>query len=616
MSAEDQPAIDLGREADFQLGGLTVRPSRRELAAGAERSILEPRVMQALVALARSRGEVVSRDALIAMCWNGRIVGDDAINACVAKVRRAGEASGAYEIETIPRVGYRLTAGADSPAPATPVSGDALAVLPFDNLSPDPDLAYLSDGISEEILHTLARRSGLKVIGRASSFQFRGAGKAVADIASQLGVTHVLDGSVRRSGERLRISAQLIACATQVAVWADRFEREVTDVFALQDEVAQAVAQALNRILAPGPRTGAVDPVAYELYLRGSGFPMQNDRATVQTNIGLLEQAVRRAPDFAEAWGRLAFTRAALAYYLPSREAAVARQQAVDEAMRALGLDPRCAYAAIAMARTLPATGSFAGQRQWLERALAWAPQDSFAIHMHWRFLASTGASRDAVRRAREAVALDPGFLGGAVGLGAMLRDAGRLEEAENVFTDAAARWPEFEAPGLGLALTLAARRDFERAAAVLADHDLGVYRSAVGWFLSVLQDETRGRAIAGLRRQLGRSGRIDFQTMVIAAHLGHSDEALEIALQAELVPDPDAPEPAGADGQHLQILFSANMPEIRRDPRFVLVCAKLGLVDYWLASATWPDCVEEVAPYYDFKAECRRAAAGAPASG
>src|SRR5690349_14207984 len=108
MSAEDQPpAIDLGREADFQLGGLTVRPSRRALAAGAERSILEPRVMQALVALARSRGEVVSRDALIAMCWNGRIVGDDAINACVTKVRRAGEASGAYEIETIPRVGYR-----------------------------------------------------------------------------------------------------------------------------------------------------------------------------------------------------------------------------------------------------------------------------------------------------------------------------------------------------------------------------------------------------------------------------------------------------------------------------------------------------------------------------
>src|SRR6476469_8824085 len=103
------PAMDLAREADFRVGPLLVRPSRREAGEGAARQLLEPRVMQVLVALARQPDEVVSRDELVAVCWAGRIVGDDAINNCVAKVRRLGEASGAFAIETIPRVGYRLT---------------------------------------------------------------------------------------------------------------------------------------------------------------------------------------------------------------------------------------------------------------------------------------------------------------------------------------------------------------------------------------------------------------------------------------------------------------------------------------------------------------------------
>jgi len=154
-------AIDLAREADFRLGGLLVRPSRREAGEGEARRVLEPRVMQAIVALARQPDEVVSRDELIESCWGGRIVGDDAINNCLAKVRRLGEASGAFEIETVPRVGYRLTpAGADAastpeppprPAAAAPAASDdnmLLAVLPFENLSPDPELSFFSEGVA------------------------------------------------------------------------------------------------------------------------------------------------------------------------------------------------------------------------------------------------------------------------------------------------------------------------------------------------------------------------------------------------------------------------------------------------------------------------------------
>jgi TolB-like protein len=117
-----------------------------------------------------------------------------------------------------------------------------LAVLAFDNLSGDPGMAYFSDGVSEEIQQTFARGADLKVIGRTSSFQLRGADKTVRKAAAELKATHVLDGSVRRRGERVRISAQLIDCASETALWSNRFDRDLTDIFALQDEIAAEVA--------------------------------------------------------------------------------------------------------------------------------------------------------------------------------------------------------------------------------------------------------------------------------------------------------------------------------------------------------------------------------------
>jgi TolB-like protein len=300
----------LAREPDFRLGPLEVRPSRREMICGEDRVLVEPQVMRLLIVLVRHRGDVVSREELIDGCWDGRVVGDDAINACIAKARRAGEATGAYRIETIPRVGYRLHADAVLAAPPAPQGDEVLlAVLPFENLSDDPQLSYFSDGVSEEILQTLAQRTDLKLIGRSSSFQLRGRDKSIANVMRQLNATHVLDGAVRRSGDRTRISAQLIDCATQTAAWADRFEAEQSDIFALQDQVATAVAQAMRCALAPAVRSGAVDPVAYDLYLRGNTPPSEMSTA-YRAEIALLEEAVDRAPTFADAWASLGFLRA------------------------------------------------------------------------------------------------------------------------------------------------------------------------------------------------------------------------------------------------------------------------------------------------------------------
>lgn len=246
MSADELP-IDLAHEQAFRLGLLEIRPATREvIGPGERREVLEPRVMQVLTALARRRGEVVSRDDLIGTCWGGRLVGDDAVNRCVAALRRLDADS--IAIETIARVGYRLE---ERPDTAT-VCEALVAVLPFENLSDEAGMGYFSDGISEEILQAVSRRTDLKVIGRSASFQFRGSQKALTHVAEQLRATHVLDGSVRRSGEQVRITAYLIECESQTTLWSDRFDRRLADVFALQDAIAEAVATALTQALGPG----------------------------------------------------------------------------------------------------------------------------------------------------------------------------------------------------------------------------------------------------------------------------------------------------------------------------------------------------------------------------
>jgi len=243
--------VDLAREPAFRLASLDVRPATREvLGRAGSRRVLEPRVMQVLVALARRRGEVVSRDELIDACWRGRAVGDDAVNRCVAALRRLAQAFGGPVIETIARVGYRLDeTGAACGANANTPPRTLVAVLPFESLSDEAGMGHLSDGVSEEILQTLAEHTALRVAGRAASFQFRGARKVVRDVADALSATHVLDGSVRRCGLRVRVSAYLIECEGQTTLWSGRFDRDLADVFALQDAVAEAVRAALHEAL-------------------------------------------------------------------------------------------------------------------------------------------------------------------------------------------------------------------------------------------------------------------------------------------------------------------------------------------------------------------------------
>mgnify|MGYP001821094795 CR=1 FL=1 len=245
---------------------------------------------------------------------------------------------------------------------ASPIARDTpetvLAVLAFDNLSSDPELQFFSDGISEEIIQRLSRGARLKVIGRTSSFQFRGERKAEA--ASALRCTHVLDGSVRRSGDEVRISPNLAETASQTTLWSERYDRTLDDLFVVQDEFAESIAGALDRTFSSFS-TQAVDPEAYDLYLRARPNAYSPDE--LQACIGPLEDATARAPSFTEAWGRLSFLRAWWHFYQPFAERLAIAARVKDEAGRALAADPHEPFALAAKLFVVPPFSRWCGRR-------------------------------------------------------------------------------------------------------------------------------------------------------------------------------------------------------------------------------------------------------------
>jgi adenylate cyclase len=317
--------VDLAREAPFRLGQILVEPALRRVSGPAGEEILQPRVMQTLVALARADGQIVTRDQLLAACWGGVVVGEDAIDRVIGRVRKLGVglAAGAFRLETIPRVGYRLAIEAGhAAAPQSRRRSPSVCVLPFLNMSDDPQQTYFSDGVTEDIITDLSKVSALFVVARTTAFGFRDQGQDVRGIASQLGVSHILEGSVRKAGGHVRITAQLIEGATGGHVWAERWDRELGGIFALQDEISEAVVQALKVKLLPEEKRAieqrrTTSPQAYDLYLMARRYYVGSQEGEVW-RLESIERLCRRAveldPGYAEAWTLLAISQAALHY--------------------------------------------------------------------------------------------------------------------------------------------------------------------------------------------------------------------------------------------------------------------------------------------------------------
>ena len=336
----------------FLFGECTIDAEARELKRAGRVVHVEPQVFDVLVHLINRRDHVVSKDELVATVWHGRIVSDSTLSSRINAARQAIGDSGEHQsfIRTIARRGFRFVGdiraapstpdgGASMPAPAIdgpqPADGShayaddtgrrslispelalpdkpSIAVLAFTNLSGDPEQEYFADGIVEEIITALSRFRQLFVIARNSSFTYKGRAVDVKQVGRELGVRYVLEGSVRKSGNRVRITGQLIDAATGAHLWADRFDGVLEDIFDLQDQVAANVMGAIAPKLeeaeierAKRKPTESLD--AYDFYLRGLSTIRQFSSEATRESLRQFYRAIELDPEFAAAYGMTAW---------------------------------------------------------------------------------------------------------------------------------------------------------------------------------------------------------------------------------------------------------------------------------------------------------------------
>lgn len=497
--------------------------------------------------------------------------------------------------------------GNAAPQPATVTSAQVndeplLAILAFDNLSPDPEIGYFSEGISEEILQIVARNTAIKVIARASSFQFRGRDKVTGTISARLGASHFLDGAVRRSGTTVRVSAALVECASQTTLWSGRFDGDLTDIFKVQDEIAAAVARGLETVFSARPSVPSIDPHVYDRYLRArslAGSPID-----VAECIALLESVNADAPDFAPAWASLAMARAVETRWNVSPEAYPAsRVRALRVAERAAALDPESGLPLVALS-LLEDERNFAIRESLLNRALAASPHDVEILKQAADFAASVGRIAECRELNLRAAALDPMNVQISFNAAVALADMGDLDAAFDEFEGICARWPDFTWGRPGPLAIAAVTQRWDRFDAFLdpARVEEPYYANSmqVAALMRGPREEARENILSAIARQKEASGRIRLAPLQHLATLGYADDAFAIVAR-------ETGATLGGGIHMLWIIFGATGVTMRADPRFLDLCARLGLADYWLTTGRWPDCAEDAK--YDFQATTIRAA-------
>jgi len=366
----------------------------RELVRGGEFVAIEPKTLDLLFYLIDNRNRAIGKDELQDKVW-GTIVTDAALARAVMKLRKAvGDTSDdARIIKTVPRFGYRFVATVTECVPDTSTPGShrtGIAVLPLENMSGDPENNYFGDGIAEEILNLLAKIPALRVASRTSSFAFRGSQRTVREIADALGVSILLEGSVRKAGNRVRITMQLIDAAKDAHLWSEIYDRELTDIFAVQAEIAKEVMSAIARGAAGDIRIyeATASPRAYDFYLRGMDRFHEYDRGCQHQAGEMFRQAVGIDPGFAKAWAALANSSCLLYMWW---EASDENLRMADEASRrAIELAPDLAETQTARAFTLTLLDDFDSAFEGFERALALDPllweASYFYARSQWAF--------------------------------------------------------------------------------------------------------------------------------------------------------------------------------------------------------------------------------------
>ena len=479
----------------FSVGEWKVYPLEGRLIRDGEQRRVQPKSMDVLLRLAERAGTAVERDELLDSVWAGRAISDEPLTRCIGELRRAlGDTKADRQyIETIPKRGYKLlqpvraipplatvpgspqtmgpfsvrgprrtglvllvgaavigifAAGVrllteDSRHPAPPVAvPDAvnerhtIAILPFENLSGDAVNDPITEGIHDDILTQVSRISALQVISRTSTLGYRGTDKDLKTVGSELGADGILEGSVQRSGDRIRVNAQLIMADTDTHLWAESYDRELTaaNIFAIQSEIATAIAGELEARMKPEEErlirsVPTENLAALEAYFQGKYLMGKRTTESTMAAEAFFVEAVELDPGLALAWVGLA-QNYVLQIFQRGELGGTLYKYAEAAIKRALELEYRLGEAHAALGRLLQLRGDFVAAEFALQRAIELSPNDVNANHAYGLFLDYTDRSGEAAEYLRKAIDLDPRSPLEQVGYGGILESLGRFDEA------------------------------------------------------------------------------------------------------------------------------------------------------------------------------------------
>jgi serine/threonine protein kinase/tetratricopeptide (TPR) repeat protein len=466
-----------------------------------------------------------------------------------------------------------------SPAQAGKDTGPSIAVLPFKNLSADADSEFFSDGLAEEILNALAQIDGLRVAARTSSFSFKGKDVDLAEIGSRLHVATVLEGSVRRSGNRIRVTAQLVDAAKGFQLWSERYDRELADVFEVQDEIARAIAGKFKMTIAGGASARLVKPAttsveAYDLYLRGRALLLKRGRHVAE-GAACLTKAVELDPQFALAWAGLADTNTVHGYWGTSPPGET-MPRGLTAARKAVTLDPESSEAQCALAAALLLwERDYDASQAAFQRSLELNPQNIQARCWHGLFSLQCvrGRMAEGVAETRLAFEADPLSWYAASLLAFTLGYAGETAEAVRFARLGAEREPDALLSHWVYGLTAHWHGDFQQAAdaftAAINVSDRAVYAvSALAALYADWGKPDQARQMYDELRERRTRGYVSCAMLAAAAAAaGDMDNAIELAHEACDEKNP------------FMVIGARAFPSWRRlraDPRFAAVVKRL----------------------------------------
>jgi TolB-like protein/Flp pilus assembly protein TadD len=477
-----------------------------------------------------------------------------------------------------PAAAVAITAPSKAAAtPAATLASNSIAVLPLENLSRDPDQQYFSDGLSESLITALAQIPQLTVIGKSSSFLFRDSKESSQQIGQQLGVAHLLVGSVERFGDQIRVSAELIDTSNGATIWSQQYDRAYKNLFALQDDITRAVASALKAKLLPGASAATQDErppsgslVAYNALLQGRFYSHRATASDLRKAIDFFTEAARIDPRYALAWAHLGRTSTRLASeFLDGAPAREAYARALAATQKALALDQQLAFAHAARGYVLVAADfDWRGAEAEFRRAAQLAPRDPEMQFYLGNILATTGQVQEAIALTRRALGADPLRANWYEGLATYLSADHRLDEAEQAIRKAIELQSTAAVFHEELAIILIQRGEARAALQAAQQEPAGPWRD-VALALARQVGPDRGAADAALKRLIQQHGQgAPYQIAEIYALRGDANATFQWLDRAWSDRDPG-------------IGFLLYDPLIQRydtDPRFAAFCRKVGL--------------------------------------